>query len=401
MHHRFLQLHWLASYPGVLLNRDEAGLAKRLSFGGATRGRVSSQSLKRHWRFAGTDSHEGAKANPWSLQNLGVAMGHRTKLAVENAILPKARASLGASASPPTEVSEAVQAELLKSLYAKEATDPKKRQALYFGEPELEFLAAKAAEALREPSAEAAAKAMAAILGDKEMRKNLRALKHGAGLESALFGRMVTADRAANVDAAVHVAHALTVQPLERELDFMTAVDDLAKTDDTEGSAGMFDAELTSGLYYGYLVVDLPLLTANLTGDDAIASNVAKHLVHLVAQVSPGAKKGSTAPYAWAQYMLAEFGARQPRTLANAFLEPVALSEPQPGIAAARRLTRHLNQLDDAYGKDEVRRQLAVDPDTAHPDIECLTLPDFADWCGRQIHARGTHDGKDHEDRER
>ena len=35
--------------------------------------------------------------------------------------------------------------ELLKGVYAKDAADPKKRQALYFGEPELEFLAERAA----------------------------------------------------------------------------------------------------------------------------------------------------------------------------------------------------------------------------------------------------------------
>ena len=380
MNHRFLQLHWLASYPGVLLNRDEAGLAKRLPFGGATRGRVSSQSLKRHWRFAGTDSHDAAKANPWSLQNLGVSMGHRTKRAVENAILPRARALLDDNAAPAADINDATRDALLTALYAKDATDPKKRQALYFGESELDFLARIAADALRAPDAAQATRTITDALAD---RQNLRALKHGAGLESALFGRMVTSDRSANVTAAVHVAHALTVHPLERELDFMTVVDDLATLADTEGSAGMFDTELTSGLYYGYLVVDLPLLAANLAGDRTIAANVARHLVHLVAQVSPGAKKGSTAPYAWAQYMLAEFGARQPRTLANAFLEPVSLAESGLAATTMRRLTAHLDRLDAAYGADEVRRQLAVDPDTAHPDIDCVALPDLADWCAR------------------
>lgn len=46
----FLQIHTLVSYPGTLLNRDDVGFAKRLPFGGATRTRISSQCLKRHWR---------------------------------------------------------------------------------------------------------------------------------------------------------------------------------------------------------------------------------------------------------------------------------------------------------------------------------------------------------------
>ena len=82
---RFVQIHWLASYPGTLLNRD-----KRLPFGGTTRGRVSSQSLKRHWRLAGANRLDPAGSNPWALQNLEVPMGVRTKRAVEERIMPHA-----------------------------------------------------------------------------------------------------------------------------------------------------------------------------------------------------------------------------------------------------------------------------------------------------------------------
>ena len=49
---RFLQIHTLNSYTAALLNRDDSGLAKRLPYGGKLRTRISSQCLKRHWRFA-------------------------------------------------------------------------------------------------------------------------------------------------------------------------------------------------------------------------------------------------------------------------------------------------------------------------------------------------------------
>jgi CRISPR system Cascade subunit CasC len=40
-------------------------------------------------------------------------------------------------------------------------------------------------------------------------------------------------------------------------------VDDLP--DESEaGTAGIFETELTSGLFYGYVVVDVPALVANL-----------------------------------------------------------------------------------------------------------------------------------------
>jgi CRISPR system Cascade subunit CasC len=58
---RFLQIHFLTSYPATLLNRDDSGLAKRLPFGEASRTRISSQCLKRRWRISADD---------WSLRSL-------------------------------------------------------------------------------------------------------------------------------------------------------------------------------------------------------------------------------------------------------------------------------------------------------------------------------------------
>ena len=48
---RFLQVHTLHNYPAALLNRDDAGLAKRLPYGDKVRTRISSQCLKRHWQI--------------------------------------------------------------------------------------------------------------------------------------------------------------------------------------------------------------------------------------------------------------------------------------------------------------------------------------------------------------
>jgi hypothetical protein len=52
------------------------------------------------------------------------------------------------------------------------------------------------------------AKAIAAEL--KSLRKNFHALPIGAGIDAAMFGRFVSGDRDARVDAAVHVAHAFS-----------------------------------------------------------------------------------------------------------------------------------------------------------------------------------------------
>jgi CRISPR system Cascade subunit CasC len=81
-----------------------------------------------------------------------------------------------------------------------------------------------------------------------------------------------------------------------------------------------------------------------------------RHLVHLIATVSPGAKKGSTAPYAFAETMLIESGRRQPRTLANAFRVPVSARVE----AAETALRDYLSRIDGAYGLAETRRHLAL-----------------------------------------
>lgn len=122
---------------------------------------------------------------------------------------------------------------------------------------------------------------------------------------------MVTSDPEANIAAPMHVAHSFTVRPAESELDFYAA-DDL---DPQEGTGNLGETELTSGLYYGYVVIDLAGLLSNLGGDGDMAGQVVHNLIHLIAEVTPGAKLGSTAPYGRAGFMMVEAGDRHPRRL--------------------------------------------------------------------------------------
>jgi CRISPR system Cascade subunit CasC len=371
-HKRFIQIHSLASYPAVLLNRDDSGMAKRLPFGGTTRTRVSSQSLKRHWRFAGEANHDDAARVPFSLQSLGLPMGDRSKDIMKYAVMPAASASAKALHS---EVLATLENEMLLRLYGDKAGDAKTRQALFFGHPEIAYLQRVAIEQLGLAATtpeltsvttapdKKVLKAFAEKVKEnlKPLRDNLRALALGAGLESALFGRMVTSDTASNKDAPVHVAHAFTVHAMERDLDFATAVDDLRNRDESAdaGSAGMFDIELTSGLFYSYVSIDVALLVANLSSDATQAGAVLGRLVQLIARVSPGAKKGSTAPFAHAEWLMVEAGDDQPRTLANAFRQAVPL---QGNVFEQTMLAlqAHLQQLDAAYGAQTQRVQLSV-----------------------------------------
>ena len=45
-----IEIHMMKNYPATNLNRDDTGAPKTCEFGGVTRGRISSQCLKRSWR---------------------------------------------------------------------------------------------------------------------------------------------------------------------------------------------------------------------------------------------------------------------------------------------------------------------------------------------------------------
>ena len=378
---RFLQIHTLHNYPAALLNRDDAGLAKRLPYGDAIRTRISSQCLKRHWRVAD---------DAFALKNLDVPMAVRSR---ETPRLIKERLMEAGVAESLAQISvEGLRAAGLldkaKDLKGKDALAT--GQAVLLGYAEIEYLVQRCTTLAGEHTEEKALKAaIAAFLKDE--KKNLEALGHGSGLESALFGRMVTSDVLASRDASIYVAHAFTVHEAQVENDYFTVVDDLLHEAGEAGSAGIFDTELASGLYYGYLVVDVPQLVANLEGvpikdwasatpeQRALAGRVVQSLLHLVATVSPGAKRGSTAPFEWAKFMLVEAGDWQPRSLAGAFQN--ALPTRQAGLrqAAVQRLADEIARMDAAYGAPLARRYLAVD-DVTVPGAQRLPLNALADW---------------------
>lgn len=379
---RFLQIHTLHNYPAALLNRDDAGLAKRLPYGNAIRTRISSQCLKRHWRVAD---------DAFALKNLDVPMAVRSR-EIPRLIHDRLQAA-GLSESKAQVAVEGLRAGKLLDKDKKEAKGEdalKTGQAVLLGHSEIDYLVQRCAALASEHSEEKELKdAIAAFL--KEERKNIEAMRLGSGLESALFGRMVTSDVLASRDASIYVAHAFTVHEAQVENDYFTVVDDLLRESGETGSAGIFDTELTSGLYYGYVVVDVPQLVANLEGvkigewnevpaeKRELAGRVVHSLLHLIATVSPGAKRGSTAPFEWAKFMLVEAGDWQPRSLAGAFHNALPLRQPELRVAALEQLAEEISRIDQAYGAPLARRYLSVD-EVRVPGGQRLPLDELADW---------------------
>jgi CRISPR system Cascade subunit CasC len=344
-----VQVHLLTAFPAALLNRDDAGLAKRIPFGGHVRIRISSQCLKKHWRDAEEIREKGDQAV-------------RSTRTYELLVAGDLRSRHDATEEEAAAIARYLMRETLQTTGDPE--DPNRplhtKQLTILTRAEIEFLAELAADILRRLREQGATVTTAkevekhAKIEDKEIRKMLKERHLPASLDTALFGRMVTSDLFARVDAAVSVAHAFTTHAEEAETDYFTAVDTLKGAEDDAGAGLINDTELTSGVYYTYAVIDMNQLRDNLVGEQKQAvERLARTLVEAMATVSPGAKRGSTAPYAYSEFVLLERGPEQPRTLANAFLEPVRANGTNVLAESAARLLGYRRRMADMYGTDD------------------------------------------------
>ena len=131
----FLQIHSLHGYSAVLLNRDDSGLAKRMTYGDAIRTRISSQCLKRHWRVAD---------GPHALRTIdGATAAVRSRETVTRRVI----GPLADAGHDPKAVT-AIEAAFQRAVYGSDKGETS-RQPLLLGEPEVSHLAKLAQEIAR------------------------------------------------------------------------------------------------------------------------------------------------------------------------------------------------------------------------------------------------------------
>jgi len=224
-----VEFHILQSFPVTCLNRDDVGAPKTAIVGGVQRARVSSQAWKRPVRMA--------------MHEFGAKLGIRTKHVAST--IKQACLDLGASE------------ELAKTCGEMITTYLSKDTLLFFTMTEAKAFA----EYAREQDFDAK------NLKDKAVHKVAKKALNPAvdGIDIALFGRMVAQAADLNIEAAASFSHAISTHKVSNEVEFFTALDDLA----TEpGSAHMGSLEFNSATYYRYVSLDLGQLCQTLAGQN-------------------------------------------------------------------------------------------------------------------------------------
>lgn len=345
----FIQLHILTSYPPSNLNRDDLGTPKTAMMGGARRLRVSSQSLKRAWRTS--DAFQKAFNG-----HLGIRtkeMGWQVYLALKEGkkLVDVIRDDGGDPVNQPVEEKDAVAwAQEIAGVFGKlkvpkekENEDPEKKKKESLCVEQMVHFSPEEIAAIDDLIARLAAS------GEKPSGEDLDLLRNpSSAVDIAMFGRMLAANPAFNQEAAVQVAHAISVHRVAVEDDYFTAVDDLNRGEEDVGAGHVGQAEFAAGLFYAYLCINRDLLVENLGNDAALADRAIRALVEAAAKVGPKGKQNSFASRAYASYLLAERGREQPRSLSVAFLKPVSGDDYLGN--AIQTLTRTRKNMEEVYG---------------------------------------------------
>ncbi|PCK01707.1 MAG: type I-E CRISPR-associated protein Cas7/Cse4/CasC [Alteromonadaceae bacterium] len=324
---RFLQLHFLTSYPPANLNRDDLGRPKTAKMGGVDRLRVSSQSLKRTWRTS--ELFKSA---------LNGHIGERTKILGKEVFDRLCAGGVAEKSAKAWSKEIAKQfGKLKKEDKNKPHNDLEIEQLMHLSRSErdnVDLLVDKLITEIRKPS--------------PEELKLLR--KEGISVDIALFGRMLASSPEFNIEAACQVAHAISVHATMIEDDYFTAVDDLNTGADTAGAAHIGEAGFAAGLFYSYICINKALLLENLGNDEALVKKTIAALTEAALKVSPEGKQNSFASRAYASYVLAESGDQQPRSLSVAYLKPIAKDCQDFASEAITALNTQVSNFDQVYG---------------------------------------------------
>lgn len=366
MNRIFLDVHALQTVPPSNLNRDDTGAPKTAVYGGVPRARVSSQAWKRAARTYFSDEH---LLDPSEL-------GVRTKKIVE-AVADRVTAldpSIG------TEAALRIADETVKATGLKTEVPKRKATAAKDGEAEpapeakyLVFLSTRQLDGLARLAVEGASD-ITAHLANKETKaraKEIADTHHSVDI--ALFGRMVADAADFNVDAAVQVAHAISVHRVENESDYYTAVDD-ENTDEETGAGMIGTVDFNSSTLYRYAALGVHQLTANLgeglRDGEPLTTPVRRAVeafVHGFTASLPTGKINTFGHHTMPDSVVVKLRTTRPISFVAAFEEPVRGDQGGYVREASERLAEFIPDIERAYGDQDstLTWVLRVGPNTA------------------------------------
>ena len=364
-----IEIHMLKNYPPTNLNRDDTGAPKTCVFGGVSRGRISSQCLKRSWRTAPLfQDAVGA-------ENLGVRTRKLPDLVAEKLL------TMGVS----TDYVDAVTPKItgFGNKDGKEAKDGKTAQVVFYADADVDAVAQIVKEQLDSCKSKDAVKKLKA----KELQAAIKSAEiRPITLDIALFGRMVTCDAFRDVEASMQVAHAISTNKMTMESDFFTAMDDLlsGETQDEQGAAMIGDTDFNSACYYVYASLDTDALLENLKYTEHAEELVQKAVLALIrtmALTNPSGKQNSFAGHVLPSAMLVECKDQKiPTSMVNAFVEPVRPNQNGDLVHnSIQRLAKEADMMSRNYGLEVSRRLwFCVDKYRVKPECQtecCESLP--------------------------
>jgi CRISPR system Cascade subunit CasC len=372
----------LISHSPSCLNRDDMNMQKTAVFGGTTRVRISSQSLKRAFRCS--DYYLGKFSKSQRTRRLLDALAHQLgaeaaddvqKEAIEQCALYAAAIFEGKTKIPEI------------TAYQRANSGHIETQIIPFSSSEIAALR----QVLLDVSAEAEkSRAEVMLKAIKRMEDELRSQ---IDLDVALSGRMANSGLIYPVDGALAVAHAMTTHAVApQDVDWFTAVDDLTEGEGETGAGHLNTQQFSAGVFYRYASLNLRQLQLNLgliekiDADETAESRkralaIAADVLHLMASVVPTAKQQSYAAHNPADFAIVSF-AHQPISLANAFERPVERARDGGYLAESiGALAHYWQRINSAYGLDERARAFATAADAALGGQPAMkSLQGLKDW---------------------
>lgn len=335
-----LEIHILQSFPPANLNRDENGMPKSTVFGGRPRARISSQCQKRAVRKAYQDvaglapEQFADRSRNW---------------------LPELKALLVEQGIDETHAELVARLALEEGLKLKFDDKGKATTIVFLGRTEIAAISTILINNWSAIEPELSGKEPGLPKKEPNIPKVIEKalVETGKPGDVALFGRMMASLPTVNVDAAVQMAHAISVNTLQQEFDFFTAVDDLGRDDET-GADHIGETGYNSSTYYRFTTLDTKQLQQNLGTNDQSA-NIAKAFAEAFIQAIPTGHQNGFAAHSLPAVVMAVVRNGQPISLVDAFEAPVA---PKNGKSllenSVSKLDDHWADLTKMYGESSV-----------------------------------------------